>query len=183
MDGVQPYVTYIHTTSLFFLLITRRQSQACIPATLGLLSPFSDPMVCPSSAERFELRTRCLGCNVSALTALTAVVSVASTLLVVGAIYAVLKWRTQISALWCGGGGGGDAVVDETTGLLRGPREAAAGLGRRWSYWVYNTVPGDGDDRPGLERSDTSGEEGEAVGGREFEERRRRMLQRRVDEV
>lgn len=144
-------------------------------------------MVCPSSAERFELRTRSLSCSVSTLTALTAVVSVVSTLLIVGVIYAVLKWRMQISALWgswCGSGDDdGDAVVDENTGLLRAPREAAAGLGRRWSYWVYNTAPGDGDDRPGLERSDTSGEEGEAVGGREFEERRRRMLQRRVDQV
>lgn len=138
-------------------------------------------MVCPSSAERFELRTRSLSCSVSTLTALTAVVSVVSTLLVVGAIYAVFKWRTQLSALRGGrGGGDGEAVVDENTSLLQSPREAVA---RSWSYWVYNTVPGDGDDRPGLERSDTSGEEGEAVGGREFEERRRRMLQRRVNEV
>lgn len=137
-------------------------------------------MVCPSAAERFELRTRPLSCSVSTLTALTAVVSVFATLLVVGGIYVIIRWRTQLLALcgpWCGNG---DTVVDENTSLLQPPR--VAGLGRTWSYWVYNTAP-DGDDRPGLERSDTSGEEGEAVGGREFEERRRRMLERRVNEV
>lgn len=75
-----------------------------------------------------------------------------------------------------GEGLGGMRVPDENTGLLRSQRTA---VGRRWSYWVYNTVPEEeGEGRPRLGRSDTSGEEAEAVGGSEFEERRRRMLQR-----
>lgn len=41
-------------------------------------------------------------------------------------------------------------------------------------------MPGDGEERPRLERCDTGEEDAEAVGGREFEERRRRMLERRV---
>lgn len=113
----------------------------------------------------------------------------------VGIIYAVLRWREQLLASWervrgswCDGDDGrfDGNTVNENTSLLYSPRDATAGVGRSWSYWVYNTTPGDGDrgeSRPGVERSDTSGEESEAVGGREFEERRRRMLERSVNGV
>lgn len=104
------------------------------------------------------------------MTALTAVVSVLGTLLIVGVIFGVLHWwRGRTST------GQGTDPPDENTGLLR--------AGRRRSYWVYNTVPADGEERPRLERYDTGTEDAEAVGGSEFEERRRRMLERRANEV
>lgn len=171
MAGVQPYLSSPPPPqSTFLSLAHTKQSQACVPAPHGLLSPFSDAHVCPASSERFELRTRTLSCAVSTVTALTAVVSVLGTLLVVGVVFGVLHWwRGRTST------GQGTDPPDENTSLLR--------AGRRRSYWVYNTVPADGEERPRLERYDTGTEDAEAVGGSEFEERRRRMLERRANEV
>lgn len=107
----------------------------------------------------------------STITALTTVASVLVTLLVVGLVLAVLRWRQRQRQQL-----GSMGEADENTSLL-------GAAGRRRSYWVYNTVPGDGEERPRLERCDTGEEEAEAVGGREFEERRRRMLERGVGDV
>lgn len=106
----------------------------------------------------------------STITALTTVASVLGTLLVVGIVLAVLHWRQRRRQR------GSTDEPDENTGLL-------GAAGRRRSYWEYNTVPGDGEERPRLERCDTGEEDAEAVGGREFEERRRRMLERRAGDV
>lgn len=50
---------------------------------LALLAPAYDENVCPHWAERWELRTRPLGCQVSTITTLTSLVTIASTLLAV----------------------------------------------------------------------------------------------------
>lgn len=145
------------------------------------------------SSERFELRTKPLGCSVSTVTALTAIVSVFSTLLLVGIIFVVVRYHASLGALWRriwrrNRGEEEDGEPNENTSLLHSTRRAAAGIGRNWSFWVYNTTPatesGRGGEGPGpgtLERSDTTGDEGEAVGGREFEQRRERILHRNAE--
>ncbi|CAL3962224.1 unnamed protein product [Diplocarpon coronariae] len=47
-------------------------SGACIPnpSHPQLLAPFSKPYICPLSTERWELRTKALGCNISTITIL-----------------------------------------------------------------------------------------------------------------
>ncbi|KAH0611991.1 uncharacterized protein H6S33_010043 [Morchella sextelata] len=143
------------------------------------------------SSERFELRTKPLGCKVSTVTALTAVISVLSTLLLVGIIFAVVRYHASVGSLWRriwrrNSGEEENGEANENTRLLYSTRRAAAGIGRNWSFWVYNTTPATegGGEGPGpgtLERSDTTGDEGEAVGGREFEQRRERILHRNAE--
>ncbi|WZH39609.1 PSI domain-containing protein [Fusarium acuminatum] len=54
---------------------------SCVPNTqkIPLLAPAYDENVCPHWAERWELRTRPLGCQVSSITSLTAIVTIIST--------------------------------------------------------------------------------------------------------
>ncbi|ORY66262.1 uncharacterized protein BCR38DRAFT_313518, partial [Pseudomassariella vexata] len=60
-------------------------SWTCVPNSnrIPLLAPAEDKNVCPHWAERWEIRTRPLGCQVSTITTLTALVSIFSTLFVV----------------------------------------------------------------------------------------------------
>lgn len=59
-----------------------QQSWSCVPNnyTISALAPAYDENICPHWAERWEIRTRPLGCQVSTITSLTSIVSVASTL-------------------------------------------------------------------------------------------------------
>ncbi|KAI1457458.1 hypothetical protein F4805DRAFT_179971 [Annulohypoxylon moriforme] len=60
-------------------------SWTCVPNTarITLLAPAWDENICPHWAERWEIRTRPLGCQVSTITTLTSLVSIASTLVLV----------------------------------------------------------------------------------------------------
>ncbi|KAI1651733.1 uncharacterized protein F4817DRAFT_80134 [Daldinia loculata] len=60
-------------------------SWTCVPNSnrIQLLAPAWDKNVCPHWAERWEIRTRPLGCRVSTITTLTSLVSIASTLVFV----------------------------------------------------------------------------------------------------
>ncbi|EGY23074.1 uncharacterized protein VDAG_04512 [Verticillium dahliae VdLs.17] len=55
---------------------------ACVPNSypIPLLAPAYDEGICPYREERWEMRTRPLGCQVSTVTGLTGVISIASTL-------------------------------------------------------------------------------------------------------
>ncbi|EJT76443.1 hypothetical protein GGTG_06362 [Gaeumannomyces tritici R3-111a-1] len=55
--------------------------------SIPLLAPAYDDKICPHWAERWEIRTRPLGCQVSTITTLTGAVSIASTLIIVGIIF------------------------------------------------------------------------------------------------
>jgi hypothetical protein len=55
------------------------QSSTCVPASL-LLEPVSNARVCPIRDERFELRTKALGCGCSTITLLSVIVTVFATI-------------------------------------------------------------------------------------------------------
>ncbi|WQF77643.1 hypothetical protein CDEST_02657 [Colletotrichum destructivum] len=61
------------------------QTSACVPNaySIPLLAPAYNENICPHWAERWELRTKPLGCQVSTITSLTSIISIISTLLVV----------------------------------------------------------------------------------------------------
>ncbi|KOS22019.1 hypothetical protein ESCO_002341 [Escovopsis weberi] len=68
----------------------------CVPNEydIPLLAPAYNDKVCPHWAERWELRTRPLGCQVSTITALTAAGAVSATLLamlLIGGVIAALR--------------------------------------------------------------------------------------------
>lgn len=62
--------------------LMNEQTWSCVPNInkIPLLAPAYDEHICPHEAERWELRSRPLGCHVSTITSLTAIVTIASTL-------------------------------------------------------------------------------------------------------
>ncbi|KAK5694886.1 hypothetical protein LTR97_009477 [Elasticomyces elasticus] len=54
-------------------------SSTCVPTT-NLLKPLSDANICPLKSERFELRTKALGCGCSTTTFLSVFVTVFATI-------------------------------------------------------------------------------------------------------
>ncbi|KAK3695301.1 hypothetical protein B0T22DRAFT_477981 [Podospora appendiculata] len=71
------------------------QTQSCIPNDyrVPLLAPAYDEDICPHWSERWEIRTRPFGCQVSTITSLAAVASVVSTLVLV-----LLVWTGVMAA-------------------------------------------------------------------------------------
>ncbi len=66
-------------------LMLAHQSWSCVPNhyAVPLLAPAYDEDICPHWAERWEIRTRPLGCQVSTITSLTSIISIVSTLVFV----------------------------------------------------------------------------------------------------
>ncbi|KAK4231777.1 hypothetical protein QBC38DRAFT_465541 [Podospora fimiseda] len=73
-------------------------TQSCTPNTysIPLLAPVYDENICPHWAERWEVRTRPLGCQVSTITALSVIISVLSTLTVMGLIWLIIITAKQL---------------------------------------------------------------------------------------
>ena len=70
------------------------QSSTCVPNAhpfLPILAPIRNPDICPHWSERWDLRTKGLGCHVSTVTFLTCIISIVSTLLVLGLGWASFK--------------------------------------------------------------------------------------------
>ena len=63
-------------------------SSACVPAS-SLLEPITNSHICPSRNERFELRTRALGCGCSTTTLLSVIVTVFATIVALGVLYGI----------------------------------------------------------------------------------------------
>ncbi|KXJ96001.1 hypothetical protein Micbo1qcDRAFT_30428 [Microdochium bolleyi] len=79
-------------------------SWTCVPnrnKNLPFLAPAWDEDICPHWAERWELRTRPLGCQVSTITTLTSLVTIACTLTLVLLGFGTIFGVRQVSR-WCG---------------------------------------------------------------------------------
>jgi len=77
-------------------------TSTCVPNpySLHLLGPFIDPDICPLWSERWELRSRPLGCHVSTITLLTCIISVVSTFLVIGSAVLAVRAMRWIITRW-----------------------------------------------------------------------------------
>ncbi|KAJ6013442.1 hypothetical protein N7540_008033 [Penicillium herquei] len=74
-------------------------SSTCVPnaARVPILAPIGSDQICPlGSKERWELRARPLGCNVSTLTALSTTVAILSTLALLGVISLIIWLAKRI---------------------------------------------------------------------------------------
>ncbi|KAI1333462.1 hypothetical protein F5Y15DRAFT_405183 [Xylariaceae sp. FL0016] len=92
-------------------------SFTCVPNSyrIQFLKPAYDgDLTCPHWTERWEIRTRPLGCYVSTITTLTAIVTILSTLFVVGFVA---------------------GAVTTTVKLRRYVRERQGG---NWRFWRWN---------------------------------------------
>ncbi|TVY58122.1 hypothetical protein LCER1_G001909 [Lachnellula cervina] len=78
------------------------ESSTCVPNTskIPILAPIRNPDICPLWSERWELRTRPLGCHVSTITFLTCIISVLATFLAVGFTVVGFKVGRRIQANW-----------------------------------------------------------------------------------
>lgn len=72
----------------FPLLTIVLKSWSCVPNnhTIPALAPAYDENICPHWAERWEVRTRPLGCQVSTITSLSSIVSIVSTLIFIAIV-------------------------------------------------------------------------------------------------
>lgn len=84
-------------------------SSTCVPnpSTFHILAPISHADICPLESERWELRAQCLDCHVSTITFLTSIVSICSTLIVIGLVITSIRlvrrfqtWRSQNRTWW-----------------------------------------------------------------------------------
>lgn len=64
-------------------------SSICVPAST-LLDPVSHKHICPFESERFELRTKALGCGCSTTTLLSVIVTVFATLAALALLYGLV---------------------------------------------------------------------------------------------
>src|SRR6478735_6203723 len=84
------FANHIASSSTYSLNL---QTWSCVPNTsnIPLLAPAYNENVCPHWAERWELRTRPLGCQVSSITSLTAIVTIISTLVFVSLMVGLVR--------------------------------------------------------------------------------------------
>ncbi|KAH7034835.1 uncharacterized protein B0I36DRAFT_360305 [Microdochium trichocladiopsis] len=118
-------------------------SWSCVPNSNRLvpfLAPAWDEDICPHWAERWELRTRPLGCQVSTITTLTSLVTIACTLLLVllGFVFVFgvrrIRGFTRRNPRWwrgrLGGGGGDDGDAGLGAGSFGGGGEQSLEQGQ-----------------------------------------------------
>ena len=65
-------------------------SATCVPAT-NLLEPVTHKDICPLDSERFELRTKALGCGCSTTTLLSVIVTVFATIAGLILLYGIVR--------------------------------------------------------------------------------------------
>jgi len=101
--------------------------------TIPALAPAYNEDICPHWAERWEIRTRPLGCQVSTITSLTSIVSIVATLFVVLLVFWVTRgikrlnrFRRENPEWW---------------------RARKAAWGRRLPRWVFRSRDGGRDAR------------------------------------
>lgn len=105
--GFHPPIPYRYTYPLFSLPISDiLQSNACVPAT-NLFDSFRRPGICPTSTDRFEIRTGALGCGCSATTLLGILITIPATIVAIGVLYLSFLfvralWRMVVVGRWSG---------------------------------------------------------------------------------
>lgn len=86
------------------------QSSTCIPnlSKIQILAPIYHADVCPLLSERWEIRTRLLGTNISTITFLTCIISVLAGLAIVAIVAGAvgisrkvrLRWKHRMDDWW-----------------------------------------------------------------------------------
>jgi len=113
-------------------------SSTCIPAN-SLFDPVSNADICPHWAERWELRTRPLGCYCSTITLLTALITIACTVVALFVLYGVWKVSGWVNTTWGTGCHRGWRLnIDED-----GRRRGGSWYRSNWwkPSWPYRRLP------------------------------------------
>lgn len=109
-------------------------SSTCIPAD-SLLDPLSgrDETTCPLSAEKFELRTKALGCGCSTTTFLSVVITILATIAALALLYGLGRALAKLNPLL----GSGRFVGTEIEVKDDGTRLESAWWRDTWRGWMY----------------------------------------------
>lgn len=88
-------------------------TSACVPAN-SLLDPIWNENICPHWAERWELRTKSLGCYCSTITLFTALITILCTIVGLIILYGLRRILYWLNRVWgTGSWDGTELRVDE----------------------------------------------------------------------
>lgn len=110
-------------------------SSTCVPAS-SLTQPVSDKNICPLAAERWELRTKALGCGCSTTTLLSIIVTIFAT---IGALFVLiaLGWLLKTLNPFFGSGVVSGTELKPKEGPFHEEREwRRPGLGSKLRAWM-----------------------------------------------
>ena len=93
-------------------------SSTCVP-TSNLLKPISDADVCPLREERWELRTKALGCGCSTTTLLSILVTIFATIAGLVLFYGLALALVQLNKIFGPGSFGGTEIEVEDDGTRK----------------------------------------------------------------
>lgn len=108
-----------------------------MPAT-SLLDPVFKADICPSSQERFELRTKTLGCGCSTTTLLSVIVTVVSTLVALLILYAILVCTRALNQVYGTGARRGWEIEVFDDGTMKGQPWARPSWTRTFKSWFHH---------------------------------------------
>lgn len=91
-----PFVSALTTVELSETSLNKCQTWSCVPNShkIQFLAPAYEEQICPAKSEQWELRTQPLGCDVSSITAVTAIASITGTL-----VFVLLVFLTVLAGL------------------------------------------------------------------------------------
>lgn len=89
------------------------KSGTCVPAS-NLLQPIVKHDICPVSSERFELRTRALGCGCSTTTLLSILVTIPATLVAAALLYLAYRLVLKLNTAYGTGTYGGVELIPQS---------------------------------------------------------------------
>ncbi|KAG8627954.1 hypothetical protein KVT40_003827 [Elsinoe batatas] len=102
-------------------------SKSCVPAS-SIWNPVRYPDICPHWSERWELRTKTLGCNCSSITFLAVLITILCTIAGLVVLYGLAKVVAWINRVWGAGARGGWYLqIDDV-----GNRQEGLWLRRKW---------------------------------------------------
>jgi hypothetical protein len=107
-----------------------------VPAS-SLIDPVFEADICPSSQDRFELRTRTLGCGCSTTTLLSVIVAVVSTLVALLILYAILLCTRALNQIYGTGARRGWEIEVLDDGSLKGKPWARPSWSTSFHSWFH----------------------------------------------
>ena len=107
-----------------------------MPAS-SLIDPVFKTDICPSSQDRFELRTRTLGCGCSTTTLLSVIVTVVSTLVALLILYAILVCIRAFNQVYGTGARRGWEIEVLDDGTLKGKPWARPSWSTTFQSWFH----------------------------------------------
>ncbi|KAK6404800.1 hypothetical protein LTR95_018828 [Oleoguttula sp. CCFEE 5521] len=94
-------------------------SATCVPAN-GLLDPVSNADICPLRDERFELRTKALGCGCSTTSLLAVLITILATIAGLLTLYGIVKLLLKLNEAYGTGAWRGWEVEVKDDGAREG---------------------------------------------------------------